>query len=124
MDQDYNIKTFAQKKESGKSFYLNELTEIERFCTAYNLLGILDAVISEGACPELQGNELTKKLDSVLKSMGIHIYSLRHIDWKNKKRYCSQAIKAENKLLKKYKGKNYPVGIMYAVPYSQFCIRS
>ena len=71
MDQDYNIKTFSQKKESGKIFYLNELTEIERFCTAYNLIGILDAVISEGASPELQGNELTKKLDSVLKSLGI-----------------------------------------------------
>ena len=57
-----------------------------------------------------------KKLYYILKSLDIHVCSVRYIDWNNKKRYTYLISKIQNKLIKKYKDKQYPNNCIYAVP--------
>ena len=123
MTTNYNLLTFFEKKNSGKIFRLKELTEIERFCTAWNLANFFDSFVAENCYKELEGNEFTKKFDSTLKSLGIHIYSLRYIDWKHKQRKNYVAAMVMNKLDKKFENKKYPRDFLYAVPYKQLSIK-
>ena len=57
MEDFSKLLTIRQKKESCRLYVITELTEVERYCTAWNLVSFLESFLVENCYKSLEENE-------------------------------------------------------------------